>query len=168
MNAMTPIRQPRYAYTILVWMASLPILVASPAAAGQARAVDLYVSLQGNDAWSGRQAEPNAAKTDGPLATIEHAQQLVRQLKGQRRPHDADRRGHSRRDLLPLQADPLRPRGFRHGRKSPIVYQAYGQERPDPQRRREAGRLAGRVPTAAGTRRWRTSRAGNGRSPSSS
>ena len=35
--------------------------------------VALYVSLNGNDAWSGRLAEPNAEKTDGPFRTLAKA-----------------------------------------------------------------------------------------------
>ena len=33
-------------------------------------AADFHVAPNGNDAWSGRLAEPNAAKTDGPLAGV--------------------------------------------------------------------------------------------------
>lgn len=44
-------------------------------------AADFYVSVAGNDAWSGRLEQPNADKTDGPVATIARAQQLVRELK---------------------------------------------------------------------------------------
>ncbi len=42
---------------------------------------DFYVSTQGNDAWSGKLAEPNADKTDGPFATIKRAKQAVRLIK---------------------------------------------------------------------------------------
>lgn len=38
-----------------------------------------YVSLDGNDAWSGRLAEPNADHSDGPFATLRRAQEAVRQ-----------------------------------------------------------------------------------------
>lgn len=52
---------------------------ASPAekAAGYA----LFVAADGNDAWSGRLAAPNADKTDGPFATLERARDAVRALK---------------------------------------------------------------------------------------
>ncbi len=43
-------------------------------------ALDLHVSPLGNDRWSGRFAQPNAAKTDGPLASLEGARLAVRQL----------------------------------------------------------------------------------------
>jgi len=41
----------------------------------------LHVSPAGNDAWSGQPAAPNAAKTDGPLATLGKAQERIRELK---------------------------------------------------------------------------------------
>ena len=44
---------------------------------------DFFVSPKGNDNWSGTLAEPNAAGTDGPFATIYRAQQGVRELKAQ-------------------------------------------------------------------------------------
>ena len=40
-----------------------------------------HVSPQGDDAWSGQLAEPNAEGNDGPFRTIARAQQEVRQLK---------------------------------------------------------------------------------------
>ncbi len=42
---------------------------------------DFYVSVIGNDHWTGRLPEPNADKTDGPFLTIGRAQQAVRELK---------------------------------------------------------------------------------------
>ena len=42
---------------------------------------DLVVSPQGNDKWSGRLAEPNAQRTDGPLATIGEAKERLKKLK---------------------------------------------------------------------------------------
>jgi parallel beta-helix repeat protein len=41
----------------------------------------LYVSVQGSDAWSGRLPEPNAAKTDGPFATLERARNAIRSTR---------------------------------------------------------------------------------------
>jgi hypothetical protein len=41
----------------------------------------LYISPAGNDAWSGTLAAPNAEGTDGPLATIRRAQELLREKK---------------------------------------------------------------------------------------
>ena len=41
----------------------------------------IFVSPQGNDAWSGTLLEPNAARTDGPLATPAAARDAVRKLR---------------------------------------------------------------------------------------
>ena len=40
-----------------------------------------YVSTQGNDSWSGRLPQPNAAGGDGPFATLHRARNAVRELK---------------------------------------------------------------------------------------
>jgi len=45
------------------------------------QAVDLHVAPDGNDAWSGRLARPNAARSDGPLASLEGAKQALRKLR---------------------------------------------------------------------------------------
>jgi hypothetical protein len=42
---------------------------------------DFYVSAIGNDSWSGKLAEPNADKTDGPFATVNRAKLAVRFIK---------------------------------------------------------------------------------------
>ena len=107
----------------------LPILTACLALAGHVSAADLYVSLQGNDAWSGRLAEPNSTRTDGPLATVEHAQQLVRPLKGIA--------GRATPVVVAIRGGTYFLSGPIHFGQNdsgsdqvPIVYQAYGQERP--------------------------------------
>jgi len=43
--------------------------------------VKFFVAPNGNDAWSGRLAEPNAEQTDGPLAGISTARERIRALK---------------------------------------------------------------------------------------
>jgi len=50
-------------------MAVLLLWLMCPVAAAQDTA--FYVATNGNDAWSGRLAEPNADKTVGPFATAE-------------------------------------------------------------------------------------------------
>lgn len=47
---------------------------------------DFYVATDGNDAWSGTLAQPNAAHSDGPFATLDRARDAVRAL-----PNRADR-----------------------------------------------------------------------------
>jgi Right handed beta helix region len=41
----------------------------------------LYVSPEGDDAWSGRLQGPSAARTDGPLASLRGARDAVRRMK---------------------------------------------------------------------------------------
>ncbi|MDG3006517.1 right-handed parallel beta-helix repeat-containing protein [Paludisphaera mucosa] len=47
----------------------------------QAEPLKVYVSNRGDDAWSGRLAEPRSGGGDGPLATLEKARDVVRTLK---------------------------------------------------------------------------------------
>lgn len=42
---------------------------------------DFYVSTKGNDKWSGKLAEPNGDRTDGPFLTILKARDVVRTFK---------------------------------------------------------------------------------------
>ena len=44
-------------------------------------AAELFVATGGNDAWSGRLSEPNASRTDGPLASLAGARDAIRALK---------------------------------------------------------------------------------------
>ncbi len=44
-------------------------------------AATLYVAPNGDDAWSGQIARPNAAKTDGPLASLGGARDAARKLR---------------------------------------------------------------------------------------
>jgi len=55
-------------------LALLPICVLAATA-------DFYIAPGGNDRWSGTLAEPNAAATDGPFASIARAQAAVRALR---------------------------------------------------------------------------------------
>ena len=43
--------------------------------------ITLYVATDGNDRWSGTLPEPNAAGTDGPLATLTGARDAIRRMK---------------------------------------------------------------------------------------
>ena len=49
--------------------------------AKQGKETAFYVSLSGNDSWSGKLVEPNSRKTDGPFATLEKARDAIRDLK---------------------------------------------------------------------------------------
>ena len=58
----------------------------SPAAVPETKGMVFYVSRAGNDAWSGKLAEPNDAGTDGPFATLAHARDAVRAMQPLRKP----------------------------------------------------------------------------------
>ena len=42
-----------------------------------------YVATNGNDAWSGKLAAPNAESSDGPFATLQRARDAIRAVKAQ-------------------------------------------------------------------------------------
>jgi len=50
---------------------------AQPGTSPEPASVTLYVSPAGNDSWSGLLSAPNAANTDGPFATFDHARAVV-------------------------------------------------------------------------------------------
>jgi hypothetical protein len=111
------------ATTLAAWLLST-----GPVAAADLKA-DLYVSPQGNDAWSGTAVEPNPAKTDGPLATIQRAGQLVRTLKaqaGRARPVVVAIRGGTYFLAQPICLGP-EDSGTA---QVPVIYQAYGHDQP--------------------------------------
>jgi hypothetical protein len=53
----------------------------SAGAAAAITASDYYEATHGNDAWSGTLADPNAARTDGPFATLVRARDEIRKRK---------------------------------------------------------------------------------------
>ena len=60
-----------------------PIFAATVAAllSGVGLAAEWHVSPSGSDAWSGSLAEPNAGRTDGPVATLERARDAIRERR---------------------------------------------------------------------------------------
>ncbi len=71
------------ALACLAWLASGSPGQAAPEVPtqGDAEAMVLYVSTSGDDAWSGRLDEPNADGTDGPLASVRRARDVIREAK---------------------------------------------------------------------------------------
>jgi hypothetical protein len=61
-------------------LGALVLAMVAPAYA-QEGAVRLYIAPNGNDSWSGAPAEPNAAKTDGPLASLAGARDALRKMR---------------------------------------------------------------------------------------
>ncbi|NCO42726.1 MAG: hypothetical protein GW892_28975 [Armatimonadetes bacterium] len=62
---------------VIVAMAALCPVLPGAVRAGAEPTV-FYVATNGNDAWTGRQSDPNAAGTDGPFATLERARDAIR------------------------------------------------------------------------------------------
>ncbi len=62
-------------------LAQFLITIALALAGHVATAADLYVSPQGNDAWTGTLEKPNRTRTDGPLASLVGARDAIRNLK---------------------------------------------------------------------------------------
>jgi len=84
---------------------------------------EVYVSPQGNDMWSGQYAAPNTAGTDGPLATIGRARDLVREMRRDSRisgPVTVFLRGGRYPLAAPLQ--------FTAADSHPVTYTAYMNE----------------------------------------
>lgn len=102
----------------------------APPLCGETHDADFYVALNGNDAWSGSMADANPDGTDGPLATIERARELVRALRAaepdRQRPVIVSVRGgrhtleHSLRFSPEDSGTP----------SSPTIYAAFEDERP--------------------------------------
>jgi len=62
-------------------IASLLSTMALAVACHVATGAELFVSPDGNDAWSGKLEQPNAARTDGPLASLIGARNAIRTIK---------------------------------------------------------------------------------------
>jgi hypothetical protein len=93
--------------------------------------VVFYVASSGNDAWTGKQATPNSANTDGPFATIARARNAIRELKRQqggvlKQPVTVFLRGGTYFIAEPLVFTP-EDSGTAD---SPIAYAAYQDEKP--------------------------------------
>ncbi len=57
------------------------VLLAALLLQSSAFSATLFVATDGNDSWTGTSARPNAARTDGPLASIAGARDAIRKLK---------------------------------------------------------------------------------------
>jgi len=90
-----------------------------------------YVSPSGNDNWSGKLANANRGKTDGPFATLKRARDAVREVKGQqggtlKQPITVFLREGSYFLSEPLVFEP-KDSGTA---ECPIAYKAYNREKP--------------------------------------
>ena len=129
----------RFAITVLLIAGSLPIVLLPrematesgaycPAGIPQPKEEILYVSSQGDDAWSGRLPQPNTAKTDGPFATLARARDAIRSIRAGKplqRPVSVYVRGGVYALAAPLVFLPQDSGDA----KCPITYAAYPREK---------------------------------------
>jgi hypothetical protein len=120
-------------FSRVVFLVCCSVCVAAlllPVSAACAPAATLYVSPQGNDAWTGRMADPAVDKTDGPFATVSRAQEFVREMKrseaGLTAPVNIFLRGGVYRLSRPLVFTEEDSGTERY----PVCYQAYPGEEP--------------------------------------
>lgn len=106
----------------------------------------LYVATDGRDDWSGRQAAPNRAGTDGPLASVDGAKAAIRRLRqapGDGGPVEVQVRGGRYWLERPLVFEPADSGTA----EASVTYAAYRNERPvfSGGRRIEGFRVVGSV-----------------------
>ena len=88
----------------------------------------LYVAPGGDDGWSGTLAAPNDERTNGPLATVQRAQQIVRELRAN---EPASPVTVQLRKGTYWQSKPLVFTDEDSGTEAaPVTYAAYPDERP--------------------------------------
>ena len=108
----------------------LPIFAATVAAllGGATIAAEWHVSPSGNDAWSGSLAEPNAGRTDGPVATPERARDAIRERRkaGLAEPVTVFIHAGS----YPLAKTFTLAKEDSGTTEAPVVWRAYGNEKP--------------------------------------
>ena len=93
--------------TLVIWSAAA-CLGSAVTTTASAETKTVYVSPEGNDAWSGKLPAPNAANNDGPVATPGRARDLVRALKTAGESARPDPRRAPRGNVLPERMlDPL-------------------------------------------------------------
>lgn len=91
-------------------------------------AMDLFVAPNGNDAWSGTQAEPASNGNDGPLATLLAARDRLRKARaaGDSGPHTVTVRG----GIYELQSPVLLEEQDSGSPQHPVLWKAYADESP--------------------------------------
>ena len=72
-------------WVLTLWLVTAVI----PGVIMPAEAETLYLAPGGNDAWSGRRAEPAADRSDGPVASLKGARDAVRRLRAAGAGHQA-------------------------------------------------------------------------------
>jgi hypothetical protein len=95
-----------------------------------ARALDLYVSIDGNDDWSGRVAEPSPRTADGPFRTLDRAKREIREIR-KATPHKGPLVVNIRAGMYYMER-PLVLEAEDSGENSenPVTWRGYNDEQP--------------------------------------
>jgi len=110
-----------------LWLICQVITVSATAAVVRG---DFFVAVDGNDSWSGKLAAPNAARSDGPFATLRRAQEGVRALQAAEPARRSPIEVLVRRGTYFLK-EPLTFLPENSGTaEAPVVYGAYADEKP--------------------------------------
>jgi len=108
------------------WCIVLAMLTFAPAPA----TAGLYVATNGNDSWSGKPAEPNAEKTDGPFASFQKARDAILALKKASGLPEGGVTVFVRGGLYELPNTLLLEAKDSGTESAPVVYRAYQGEQP--------------------------------------
>ncbi len=100
-------------------------------AATKSQEIGIYVATNGNDNWSGKLAKPNSSRTDGPLATLSRAREVVRKIEKNRETSRATSIDIFIREGIYYLPETLIFTSLDSGEIDfPITYKAYQNERP--------------------------------------
>src|SRR5581483_10556057 len=115
------------AFALVFLSYRVSVAAANQAAERTNRRADFYISPDGKDSWSGRLEAPNAAKSDGPFATVERARKAVQGIK----------KGHSGPITVMLRGGTYflsAPLTFDHSdsgsSNAPVIYEGFPGEKP--------------------------------------
>jgi hypothetical protein len=107
----------------------LSFILAACVAGAQEGTLNLFVAPGGNDGWSGTSQDANATSTDGPLATLTGARDLIRKLRA-----DGKAMGPIRVQLRGGDFHLTEPVAFAPedsgSAEAPVVFEAYPGEQP--------------------------------------
>jgi hypothetical protein len=91
-------------------------------------AAEWHVSPRGDDAWSGSLPEPNADRTDGPVATLERARDAIREHRKAGLAEPVTVFIHA--GNYPLARTFTLSKEDSGTAETPVVWRAYGDEKP--------------------------------------
>jgi len=115
----------------LALLVSCASAIKSKAQAMNGKPIIFYVAPDGNDAWSGKLAQPKKSKKDGPFATLTRARDAIREIKYQQKGTLNQAITVMVRRGTYFLSEPLIFSPIDSGTENfPITYQAYPNEKP--------------------------------------